>query len=189
MSGYDTSAPIFVLTQDSRGKKVYRRFDDTGEEEEEIDAEDLGLLEHTDNGAARVKPLKTLTRKTIKPRRLFQNEKRKRANNDVAEEDEEALTDIDEPTAGSKAADAATTDSAENQPSQLSQESSGKTTQRGVDKPKKASPFDSWPRVKAGSRSSAGSGRGQKRTASEAMVDESGDTDLAESSRPRKSRS
>ncbi|RMZ80956.1 hypothetical protein DV738_g2360, partial [Chaetothyriales sp. CBS 135597] len=50
-----------------RGKKVYRRFNDAFEEEEEIDDLDLGLLEHTDEASRRTRPLKTLTRKSIKP--------------------------------------------------------------------------------------------------------------------------
>ena len=72
---------------------MYRRFDDMGEEEEVIDAEDLGLLEHLPDGAERL-PMKTLTRKSIKPKRLFQTEEQKKARE--AEKEREASTDVEE---------------------------------------------------------------------------------------------
>lgn len=140
----------------SRGKKVYRRFDDTGEEEEEIDAEDLGLLEHADDGGSRLRPMKTLTRKSIKPTRLFQSETQKRDRQ--REKEEEAVTDVEDeaaPVAESSAAAAS---------------SSKANISSKLDKPRTASPFDTWARVKGPGRSSSTS-KGQKRTASEALDD------------------
>lgn len=151
-----------MLTFASRGRKVYRRYDDTGEEEEEIDAEDLGLLGHIDDGPERAKTIKTLTRKSIKPTRLFQSELQKRTR--AREQEEEALTDVE---------DHATHDQTMEKSSQ-SVARSGKSQKASqldeVEKPKTASPFDSWPRIK-GSRSSGSVSKGHKRTASDALDD------------------
>ena len=149
----------------SRGKKVYRRFDDSQEEEEVIDDEDLGLLEHLEDGGAKVKPLKTLTRKSIKPTRLFQTEQQKLAR-DLAREDE-AVTDIEDdaspPTSGEHVTQHVDKDS--------SKEVNGKASSNGIEKPARASPFDAWRRVKGGSRTGSAS-KGQKRSAAEAMGEE-----------------
>lgn len=63
------------------------------EEEEVIDTEDLGLLEHLSDGAERL-PMKTLTRKSIKPKRLFQTDEQKKARE--AEKQREVSTDIED---------------------------------------------------------------------------------------------
>lgn len=156
----------------SRGKKVYRRFDDAGEEEEVIDPEELGLLEHASDGAEIVKPLRTLTRKSIKPRKLFQAATPVRKSR-RSQEDEEIETDIDDDNEVE----------AKEQPSPT--RASRSRTVPGVEgdattvttggKRKRGSPFDKWPRMKSGSRSrSTGAGvatasRGRKRTAAEAL--------------------
>ena len=140
---------------------MYRRFDDTGEEEEEIDAEDLGLLEHAEDGETRVKPLKTLTRKSIRPTRLFQSETQKRERE--REKEEEALTDVED-----QATHVPESSETQRGSSKLAANVSSKLDK--IDKPRKASPFDSWPRVKGSSRLSSTS-KGQKRTASEALDD------------------
>lgn len=163
-----------MLTGDSRGKKVYRRFNDIGDDEEEIDEEDLGLLEHTSNGTTDVKPLKTLTRRSVRPKRLFQTEAQKRAREQ--EKEEEAATDIED-----------LGDGAEGGPSTSVSHASESNLGRGLrskkhappsseqDSPEgqssrhshKGSPFDSWPRRKPGSRATVGSQKGKKRAANE----------------------
>ncbi|KIW10469.1 hypothetical protein PV08_11433 [Exophiala spinifera] len=158
-----------------RGKKVYRRFNDDDDEEEEInpeDLEDLGLLEHTPKGT-KIKPIRTLTRRSIKPTRLFQTEQEERARE--LEKVEEALTDIEE-----------TADvnddhllSGEESPTKRTRSlrSAAKGSPRSEDgingtSRKKGSPFDTWPRVKstAGTVSSS-STKGRKRAAAEAIDD------------------
>jgi hypothetical protein len=77
-----------------RGKKVYRRFaDDDEEDEEEIDERDLGLLSPATLEGQPRKPMKTLTRKSIKPTRLFQQSETEKAAREREREEEEALTD------------------------------------------------------------------------------------------------
>jgi hypothetical protein len=123
----------------SRGKKVYRRFDDDDDEEEEIDAEELGLLELNPE-KSRVKPLKTLTRRSVKPKRLFQNETQQEAlENEAAEE---ALTDIEE--------GAEQNGNVEKSDVELSPASPTVKKGRSTRSSKKESPFDSWPRLKSG---------------------------------------
>ena len=134
-----------------------------------IDTEDLGLLERNGDLSS-VAPLKTLTRKSVKPTRLFQTEEQKRARE--AEKEEEALTDIE----GHPSNDA-THLSSPSTPTKISESQTPATpppTGRALrstakketidahranvsvgeksrsEKSKKASPFDSWKRVKAG---------------------------------------
>jgi hypothetical protein len=117
---------------------------------------------------ASIAPLKTLTRRSIKPTRLFQTEEQKRARE--AEKEEEALTDIEEqpgrdaallisPSTPTKAAESATP--ATPPPTGRTLRSTSKKDLGNDDlvnvsavdnkakKPKRASPFDSWKRVKA----------------------------------------
>ncbi|KAK5936941.1 hypothetical protein PMZ80_010879 [Knufia obscura] len=147
-----------------RGKKVYRRFDDAGEEEEVIDPEELGLLEREVNGRDLVRPLKTLTRKSIKPRRLFQDEpSAQRVPQQASQSDEEAETEIDD------------NHPAENDEQELPSPSRAtRSRTRDVSNSagsKKRSPFDAWPRLKSGARSSGSvpASKGRKRTAAEAL--------------------
>jgi hypothetical protein len=157
------------LTASSRGKKLYRKFEDASEEEEEIDAEDLGLLERSGDLSS-IAPLKTLTRKSIKPTRLFQTEEQKRIRE--AEKEEEALTDIEEqashdapqldsPPTPTRVAESQT--SRTPPPTGRALRSTGRKEPADIDsvnvsavekgkakKPKRVSPFDSWKRVKAG---------------------------------------
>jgi hypothetical protein len=161
------------LTSPSRGQKIYRRFDDDGEEEEEIDADDLGLLEHVSNGGRIIKPFKTMTRKSIKPTRLFQTEQQKQ-DRDV-DKDEEADTDIEEgalsdnttpitsPSTRSK-----TSTGAPAVPSSSRTSSSAKDAPN-VPKGKKTSPFDGWRRLKPGSAVAPQASRSRKRAASQEL--------------------
>lgn len=159
---------------------MYRRFNDEGDDEEGIDEEDLGLLGHTTNGTTDVKPLKTLSRRSIKPKRLFQTEAQKRAREE--EKEEEAATDIEDQGDG--------TEDGPSNPTPHAPESkfgrgmrSKKHTMPSLDQSspdeqstrnsQKGSPFDSWPRLKPGPRGVGGSQKGKKRGANEA-VDESG---------------
>ncbi|RMD44696.1 hypothetical protein DV735_g271, partial [Chaetothyriales sp. CBS 134920] len=142
-----------------RGKKVYRRFNDSFEEEEEIDDLDLGLLEHTEDGAPRTRRLKTLTRKSIKPTRLFQQEVQRRARERAKEE--EAPTDIDE--AGDDEADEAEDEAEDAEASPTNR----RRSVASLDTKSKVSPFDAWPRVKPGTRSASAA---KKRSANEAEL-------------------
>jgi hypothetical protein len=171
---------VKLLTGDSRGKKVYRRFNDEGDDEEVIDAEDLGLLEHTTNGTTDVTPLKTLSRRSIKPKRLFQTEAQKRAREE--EKEEEAATDIEDQGDGTK-------DGPSNSMSHAPESKFGRgmrskkhaipssdqssPEEQSSRNSQKGSPFDSWPRLKPGPRGVGGSQKGKKRAATE-VVDESG---------------
>jgi len=157
------------------------------DEEEVIDTQELGMLEHTPNGTAAVRPLKTLTRRSIKPTRLFQSEEQKRIRE--MEKEEEAATDIeDEAEFGSVDVPAPTPTILNAKPASrslrstrstamvtsddISEPAVGKT--KNVKPPKKSSPFDSWPRLKAGSSSSAqasGAPKTKKRGASEVLED------------------
>ena len=148
-------------------------FDDDDDEEEEIESEDLGLLEHSGGGVIAVKPLKTLTRKSIKPTRLFQTVEQKRARE--AEKEEEAVTDIEdeansevaEPILPSTPSKHVRGDTPVSPP--LTGRALRSTSKKDavdviaanaaalertkVKKPKNPSPFDSWKRVKAGASS------------------------------------
>jgi hypothetical protein len=127
----------------------------------------LGLLERNGDLAS-VAPLKTLTRRSIKPTRLFQTEEQKRTRE--AEKEEEALTDIEEqlgrdatllisPSTPTKIAESETP--ATPPPTGRTLRSTSKKDLGNTDlvsasalenkakKPKRASPFDSWKRVKA----------------------------------------
>lgn len=184
------------LTSFSRGKKVYRRFDDGEDEEEEIDADDLGLLEHSPT-SSHTKPLKTLTRRSIRPTRLFQSEEQKQTRE--LEKEEEALTDIDDTTItmnGDLSAGEGASNTNGDDPTPKtgrSLRSAAKTSaylsdggdnETGVRSTKKVSPFDSWPRVKRGMRFATSTSKGKKRVANEA-IDESFDTPGAELKRTK----
>lgn len=138
-----------------------------------------------------VAPVKSLTRKSIKPTRLFQTEEQKRARE--AEKEEEALTDIEghsshnTPHLASPSTPTKDSDSHTPATPPLTGRALRSTAKKdGADayvanttavekskakKPKKASPFDSWKRVKAGA--SAELSKGKKR-GSEAL--DHGDT-------------
>lgn len=85
-----------------RGKKVFRKFhednpsDAPTEEDEEASADELQLLR-----AAGPEARRPLTRSSIKPKLLFQEEirQRKLENGDFTEDEEEATTDIETPVA------------------------------------------------------------------------------------------
>ena len=85
----------------SRGKKIFRKFNDDEVDEEEYESEDLGGMDLDRAGS---QPTRPLTRSSIKPRLLFPTEgqQRERELNIHGEEeedqdaDEEAITDIDE---------------------------------------------------------------------------------------------
>lgn len=129
-----------------------------------IDPEELGLLEREVNGRDLVRPLKTLTRKSIKPRRLFQDEpSAQRVPQQASQSDEEAETEIED------------NHPAENDEQELPSPSRAtRSRTRDVSNSagsKKRSPFDAWPRLKSGARSSGSvpASKGRKRTAAEAL--------------------
>jgi hypothetical protein len=149
---------------DSRGKKVYRRFDDLEDEDEEISDSDVGLLAHADSRAPRARPLRTLTRKSIKPTRLFETEQQKKLRMEQSEE--EAVTDLED-VEDSDAADESI---------KIKRGKAGK----------KSSPFDTWPRLKKGSRD-VSSSKASKRSASDALDDFPG-AEASRSASKRKTR-
>lgn len=130
-----------------------------------IDPEELGLLTRREDGAEIVKPLKTLTRKTIKPKRLFQPEP------ELLQSDEEAETEIED----NHQQALERTDPEEEQPSPSRATRSGATKEVSGSstgtKRKRGSPFDTWQRLKSGSRASDAipATKGRKRTAAEAL--------------------
>jgi hypothetical protein len=188
-----TCSLLIVLC--SRGKKVFKRFDDGSEEEETaIDPNDLGLLEKTGVGAEALALLKPMTRRSIKPTRLFQTEEQKRMR--VAEKAEEEVTDIEEepsiditessvPTPDLKANVRQTRNTTATKSTRtpngnaLDEAEDGATEIPGdgksptvgtAQKTKRGSPFDSWRRLK--SASTIGHSKGRKRTSSALEEDE-----------------
>lgn len=147
---------------------MFVKFDDE-DEEEEIDTEDLGLLDPNGDSVA-ARPLKALTRKSIKPTRLFQTEQKRDRE---AKKDEEALTDIEEQSSADAAQPVTPTTSTKD--TELANPATHPATARALRSttkkeivdvanetasalqynkaktPKRSSPFDSWKRVKAGS--------------------------------------
>ena len=133
---------------------MYRKFSDVDEEEEVIDTDDLDLLEHTPNGTSSAKPLKTLTRKSVRPRRLFQTEGKVEAKK--VSEEEEAATDIEDNDQNVNLPNEVPTTAG---PSADQDQTTVKEAKRKVN-----SPFDSWKRVKAGTTPSGGQeSKGRKR--------------------------
>lgn len=114
---------------------------------------------HDLNGSMSGRPLRTLTRKGIKPTRLFETEEQKEARERAKEE--EAETEIED-----NGAEAETNkpDTAYNSDLPTSKHIHPKKTQRG-------SPFDSWARIKPGSKTPATSAvkQGKKRAAADAL--------------------
>ena len=159
---------IGITDMHSRGKKIFRRFDDSKEEEEVIDEDDLGLLAHTGDGASRIRPLRTLTRKSIRPTRLFQKERQKHKEEERTAE--EALTDVEDDTVVVTQEH----DSKKEATETGSTRKGRKSQSNGIERPSRASPFDAWPRIKAGSRPSSAT-KGHKRGAAEALEEDDGD--------------
>ena len=172
---------------------MFKRFDDGAEEEETtIDPNDLGLLDHTDADVEALKLLKPLTRRSVRPTRLFQTEEQKRIRE--AERAEEEATDIDEDLSKDVAQSSGRTSDLvpstrqlrsttapgstvtpnghtlnEAEDSNTEEASGGRSPVIGrTKKTKKGSPFDSWKRVKAGAvaDSPVGASKGRKRTSS-----------------------
>jgi hypothetical protein len=134
------------------------------DEDEEISDGDVGLLAYADGDATRARPLRTLTRKSIKPTRLFETEEQKKLRKEQAEE--EAVTDLEDVEDGDGADESV----------KLKQAKAGK----------KSSPFDSWPRLKKGSRDVSLS-KASKRSASDAL-DGSPGAEVPRSASKRKTR-
>ncbi|EXJ83028.1 hypothetical protein A1O3_06845 [Capronia epimyces CBS 606.96] len=158
-----------------RGKKVYRRFDDGEDVEEEIDSDDLGFLDLTSNQSS-MKPMKTLTRRSIRPTRLFQTEEQKRARE--VEKEEEALTDIEgkDDSDGELASDSRDSSlqtarllrsTKKTNPVASDEAYLSAAGVRQTKRVKPASPFDSWRRVKSGMRMAGTTTKSRKRAADE----------------------
>jgi hypothetical protein len=106
--------------------------------------------------------MRTLTRKSIKPTRLFESEEDKAARERARQEEE--ATDVEART------------SEDEFPRTNGSSKSLKTPTQSADK--KVSPFDKWPRLKKGSREGSTS-KALKRTASDALdgssIEDTGD--------------
>jgi hypothetical protein len=80
----------------SRGRKIFRKYDDTNEDDDAGDEDDnlsdLDIRRKVGATASR-----RFTRSSVKPRLLFPNEEQRRAREAAEEADEEAVTDIDMP--------------------------------------------------------------------------------------------
>lgn len=192
---------------------MFKRFDDRSEEEETtIDPNDVGLLERTGTSADAVRLLRPLTRRSIKPTRLFQTEEQKQARE--AEKAEEEVTDIEveeEPelelsinaaessvstadmssnnrqTRSAKATKSAQTLQALVEPEDGNSEEEGGVTLPSIGEVKKVktgSPFDSWKRMKSGaSVAEVAPVKGRKRASS--AVEESEPPSIAKRLRSR----
>jgi hypothetical protein len=149
------------------------------EEEEVIDTTDLGLLDRVPDGALRL-PMKTLTRKSIKPKRLFQTEEQKRARE--AEKEEEAATDVEDESTQVDAPAVASGEDVEvidlitpneqgrtlRSPKKVAGSKPSVLEKVKEHHTKNGSPFAAWKRVKSSAESSAPtSARGTKRPGSE----------------------
>ncbi|KAF2153229.1 hypothetical protein K461DRAFT_267838 [Myriangium duriaei CBS 260.36] len=153
-----------------RGRKTFRRFTDGTSAEVEVEDADL----HNMAGqTARIRHMagpsahRPITRSTLKPRLLFPSAEHRGA---TQEADEEALTDIEDEVAHRSARSSAKIVSFESvepdspvasrdEPQMTLDETPASTT-ASKGKAKKPSPFDSWPRQKAGaSRSTSGTKR------------------------------
>lgn len=108
--------------------------------------------------------MRTLTRKSIKPKRLFESAEDK-AKREL-EKEEEALTDVDEREF-------------EDEVSAVTHKSV-KITGSTIEK--KTSPFDKWPRLKKGSREGSAT-KATKRSAAEALNGSPADTEIKTSKR------
>lgn len=140
---------------------MFRRFDDAGDEEETIDTADLGLLSRSSHQTTQVRGLRTMTRKSIKPQKLFQKELAAKNPAQILQlADEEAETEIEdndhEHTAGEEEV-LTRTPRKKTRPKTIAEQSAKKRT---------SSPFDSWPRLKSGSGSGSASGSARATRAS-----------------------
>ncbi|KAF3007472.1 hypothetical protein E8E13_004784 [Curvularia kusanoi] len=143
-----------------RGKKVFRKFhdehpSDTFTEEDDASGDDLQLLRAAGSAARR-----PLTRSSIKPKLLFQDEikQRKLENGEVTEDEEEATTDVETPAATPSRGKAKIM-------MKLDDSLQEATPPPTVRKVKREISFDSWTRVKS-AHSSSSSSRGGKRSGS-----------------------
>ena len=135
--------------------------------------DDVGLLGQSPESTA--KSLRTLTRRSIKPKRLFQTEAQKKARK--VQEEEEAPTDIEEPTCQEGDAEVLSPASPTVKTGR-SLRSTGKahlwTEEAESSSPadgsnKKISPFNAWPKLKSGGSSVTGGHKGRKRGAPDAL--------------------
>lgn len=159
-----------------RGRKIFRKFESDDEEEQlEIDPEDLGLLQHSGTAMDAGTLRRPLIRKNIKPTRLFQQQGQKRSQE--IEREEEAVTDIEDACNKSQNQHASGSVTPHDDSSHRDSSSAARTSvQSFITKEhleaesdgsavasasgaKKASPFDSWKRVKKGSASQIGKGK------------------------------
>ncbi|KAJ4994059.1 hypothetical protein SVAN01_00536 [Stagonosporopsis vannaccii] len=143
-----------------RGKKVFRKFHDDHpsdaptEEDEEASGDDLQLLRQAGHEARR-----PLTRSSIKPKLLFQEEiKQRKLENGEVTEDEEATTDIETPLATPSRGKGKMV-------MHIAESLQEATPPPTVRKAKREISFDSWTRVKS-AHSSGSSSRGPKRSGS-----------------------
>ena len=155
-----------ALIAESRGKKIFRKFHD-GPPSNASDWE----LEHSGDellhqaGPAGHRPL---TRASIKPRLLFQEEIRQRDRENGDDDDEEAITDIEVPiaTPSRKTRKGAAHQEATPPPTtRVKRRKFRPTTSRRSDLDRSTEiSFDSWSRVKSSTRGADATRSGMKRS-------------------------
>ena len=138
---------------------MFRRFNDAGDDEEEFEVDEPGLLSYSNDSVQRTRPMRTLTRKSIKPKRLFESEEDRLAR--LKGKEEEIATDIDDRASEEEISTAT---------------ASHKHVKGSIKSgDKKTSPFDKWPRLKKGGRG-ASSEKSTKKSAYETANGTSTDT-------------
>ncbi len=190
-----TSESRANISVQSRGKKIFRKFeDDTQSNNNGVDDFNSDDWDESEITVAGTSPrLRPFTRSSIKPRLLFPPEEQHQARTAKAVlVDEEAITDIEEQVGDSEMTDV-TADTEEdplvtptkNTFTPASPPATGRATRGGAKRAaapepleylptvKKASPFDSWKRGKAGV-GAVGMGKGKKREGD--VIDRSGGT-------------
>ena len=95
---YNSRRHALICGIPSRGKKIFRKFDDDREDEEtQVNLFDSDEWHDSEIDGESSPPLRPFTRSSIKPRLLFPTEEQRRAREAQAEiADEEAITDIEE---------------------------------------------------------------------------------------------
>ncbi|KAF2644859.1 hypothetical protein P280DRAFT_514325 [Massarina eburnea CBS 473.64] len=149
---FDAAARGEGMVFSIKGKKIFRKFHDgppSDASDGEKQAYEEGLLRESSSTT-----YGRITRSSIKPRLLFKEEIARIKKENGEEDEEEAVTDIDQPVAT---------------PSRKSAKASASTSQEATPPPTKRvkktqMSFDSWSRVKSSSRSDSASRESRKRS-------------------------
>ncbi|KAL9112113.1 MAG: hypothetical protein Q9227_003490 [Pyrenula ochraceoflavens] len=167
----DKDSVVYVF----RGKKIVKKLPEESEESEETDLAGLDITQtfNSSDAPAPLRKVRPLTRRSIKPTRLFQTEKRIR--DEKAAKEDEIVTDLEEDLSDTlvkapedKGNEDGATTSASTRTSPRSkskkthavEEDCEKTSKAARQPKQEASPFDSWKRVKS---SHSAPSKGKKR--------------------------